>query len=370
MKLAVQTQLLPDDDQARLLREVVERFNAACNWVAGECFARKESNVFEARKFAYHEVRERFGLSSQMAQLAIKTVCDAYKRDKTIRPTFRKHAAVPYDPRTMSFKGIDRVSLLTLAGRIVVPFVLGKYQAERFTNAKGQCDLVLRKDGKWFLIVTVDVPDATPIPTTDFIGVDLGIVNIGTTSDGDTFSGADVDRTRTKHNKQRKRLQRKGTKGAKKKLKRVRANEARFRKHENHVISKTIVETARRTGRGIAVEDLSGIRGRVTASGGDARNRLSGWSFFQLYSFLAYKATLAGVPIVKVDPRNTSRTCAECGHCERANRKSQGEFSCRSCGHRANADQNAARNIRALAASKSAIGLDSLPRLSRKAAGL
>jgi putative transposase len=71
-----------------------------------------------------------------------------------------------------------------------------------------------------------------------------------------------------------------------------------------------------------------------------------GWSFFQLRSFVEYKAQLVGVPIVLVDPRNTSRTCNVCGHCEKANRKSQAEFLCKHCGHSANADLNAARNIR------------------------
>jgi putative transposase len=360
MKLIVQTQLLPDADSSRKLRAIVERFNEACNWIAGECFTRREANVYEARKFAYHAVRERYGLSSQMAQLAIKAVCDVYKRDKDKRIRFRKHAAVPYDIRTMSFKGIDRVSLLTLEGRVLVPFILRSYQAERMPYAKGQCDLVLRKDGKWFLIVTVDLPDAAPIPVTDFLGVDLGIANIATDSDGNTHSGKDVERIRRKHNLQRKRLQRKNTKGAKKKIRRVGSKEARFRQHENHVISKAIVETAQRTGRGIALEDLKGIRARVTARGGDARNRLSGWSFGQLYAFLSYKAQLAGVSVETVDPRNTSRACAECGHTAKSNRQSQSEFVCKACGHHAHADRNAARNIRARALSKRAQELASL----------
>jgi transposase len=75
---------------------------------------------------------------------------------------------------------------------------------------------------------------------------------------------------------------------------------------------------------------------------------MTGWSFHQLRSFLAYKAELIGVSIIYVDPRNTSRTCNECGHCEKANRRSQSEFACQSCGHRANADLNAAKNIRSL----------------------
>jgi IS605 OrfB family transposase len=304
-----------------------------------------------------------------MAQLAIKTARDAYCRDKSIRPRFRKHAAVAYDQRIMSFKGIDKVSLLTLDGRIVVPFILGRYQREGMALPRGQSDLVLRKDGKWFLIVTVDVPDGAPIPTTDFIGVDLGIENIATDSDGTRHSGVEVEKVRRKHNLQRKRLQRRNTKGAKKKLKRISGKEARFRKHENHCISKTIVETAKRTGRGIAVEDLKGIRERVTARGGDARNRLSGWAFAQLYTFMAYKAQIAGIPVVQVDPRYTSQTCPECGHCERSNRKSQSEFRCKRCGHEQHADIVGARNIRNAALSQeralavpcnAAIELDSL----------
>ena len=50
------------------------RMTITCNWIAGECFARQQANVFEVRKFAYHEVRAKFDLSSQMAQLAIKFV--------------------------------------------------------------------------------------------------------------------------------------------------------------------------------------------------------------------------------------------------------------------------------------------------------
>jgi putative transposase len=360
MKLVVQIRLMPDADHSAKLRAVVERTNEAANWIAAIAFENRTANVFELRKLIYHQVRAKFGLSSQQAQLAIKAVSDSYKRDKSIKVAFRPHAAIAYDIRTMGFKGIDRVSLLTLEGRIVVPFILGKYQADRIGSAKGQCDLVLRKDGKWFLIVTVDVPEGTPIPVTDFIGIDLGIANIATDSGGTPYSGKPVESVRRKHNLQRKRLGKRNTNGAKKKLKRVAGKEARFKKHENHCISKAIVDNARRTGRGIALEDLKGIRERVTARGGDARNKLSGWSFGQLVAFLSYKAQVAGVPVVFVDPRNTSKTCAECGHCERSNRRNQAEFQCKACGHVANADVNAARNIRALAVSKPAIELVSL----------
>jgi IS605 OrfB family transposase len=356
MKLTVRIRLMPDVVQAERLKAMTERFNAAADWIAGELFARKVSNKIEAQRLLYHEVRRRFGLSAQTAILCIHRACEAYKRDRSKRPGFRKDAGITYDVRTMSFKGIDKVSLLGLEGRLVVPMLVTGYQAERLGYPKGQCDLI-RRDGKWYLSVTVDVPECLPLDPADFIGVDLGIANIAVDSDGNAHSGEDVERIRRKHNLQRQRLCRRGTKGARKKIKRMRDKEARFRRHQNHVISKRIVESARRTGRGIALEDLEGMRERVTAKGGDARNRLSGWALAQLGSFLGYKAQLAGVPVLYVDPRDTSRTCAECGHCEKANRKSQGEFSCQACGHQAHADANAARNIRARALAKRAPGL-------------
>jgi IS605 OrfB family transposase len=362
MKLTVKVRLMPDAEQSAFLKAMTERFNAAAEWIAGELFARQLSNKIEAQRLFYHEIRERFGLSAQTAILALHRACEAYKRDKSIRPRFRKDAAITYDVRTMSFKGIDKVSLLTLSGRIVVPMIVAAYQAERIGYHKGQCDLA-RIDGKWYLFVTVEVPAGHKLDPIEFLGVDLGVANIAADSDGTEHSGKDVEHVRRKHNLQRKRLQRKGTKGAKKKLRRLAGKEARFRRHENHRISKAIVGNAKGTGRGIGLEDLKGIRDRITARGTDARNRLSGWSFGQLYAFVAYKAELAGVPVVTVDPKNTSRTCAECGHCEKSNRKSQAEFACQACGHRANADSNAARNIafRAQAARKTALELGSYP---------
>jgi transposase len=122
-------------------------------------------------------------------------VVEAYKRDKDKRPKFRKHASVPFSMgKNIGFKGPDRVSISTLKGRVVVPYVMGKYQADRFGWSKGQCDLVLRKDGKWFLLVTVDVPDGTKLPTTDFLGVDLGIRAYAPLFPG--FSGVFMENTR------------------------------------------------------------------------------------------------------------------------------------------------------------------------------
>jgi IS605 OrfB family transposase len=354
MKLTLQTQLFPDADQAAKLQQAVGRFDAAADWLAGIAFDRRLADKYALQKIAYKELRERFGLPSDMAIRCIARVVEAYKRDKAIRPRFRTHAAVPYSMgKNIGFKGPDEVSISTLAGRVVVTFVMGKYQNERFGFSKGQCDLVLRSDGEWFLLVTVEVPEGTPIPSTDFIGVDLGVINIATDSDGGQHTGDDIEATRAEY-AERRRVLDKAAAACKRRGKRPRnlrraklrqkKREQRFRKDVNHRISKKLVAKAKDTGRGIGLEDLQGIRDRHQFRE-PQRARMSGWAFFQLRTFIEYKAQLVGVPVALVDPRNTSRTCPECGHCEKANRKDRAGFECRVCGHRSHADLVGARDV-------------------------
>jgi IS605 OrfB family transposase len=176
--------------------------------------------------------------------------------------------------------------------------------------------------------------------------VDLGIVNLATDSEGETFSGEAVEQNRKRHAALRQRLQKRGTKSAKRHLKKLSRREKRFRKNTNHVISKRIVQKAKATNHAIAIEELRHIRHRTERTVRHSqRARHSSWAFGQLRAFLSYKAALAGVPLYTVDPRNTSRTCHVCGHCAKANRKSQAAFCCVACGHTDNADRNAAINI-------------------------
>jgi IS605 OrfB family transposase len=192
--------------------------------------------------------------------------------------------------------------------------------------------------------VTVEVPDGSPVDPEGWLGVDLGIRNLAVDSDGEAHSGAAVEAVRQRHQRLRNILQPVGTKSAKSHLKKLSGKEARFRSHTNHVISKHIVAKAKGTGRGIAVEDLTGIRDRATVRRSQ-RAMHSGWAFFQLRAFLSYKAAIAGVKLVAVDPRNTSRTCPACGYIDKANRKSQSEFACKSCGFVDHADHVGAVNI-------------------------
>ncbi|MEV4753220.1 transposase [Streptosporangium sp. NPDC049248] len=196
----------------------------------------------------------------------------------------------------------------------------------------------------WFLIATCDIPDRPVAAPDGFLGVDLGIANIATTSGGVHHSGKTLNAVRHRHRELRRRLQAKQTTSAKRLLKRRRRAEARFAANTNHIIAKQIVTEAARTGQGIALEDLQGIRDRVRLRK-PQRVTLHSWSFHQLGRFIAYKAARQGVAVVYVDPAYTSQACSSCGHVDKRNRPDQATFSCTSCGFAEHADVNAARNI-------------------------
>ncbi|WP_084961212.1 RNA-guided endonuclease InsQ/TnpB family protein [Thermoactinospora rubra] len=254
-------------------------------------------------------------------------------------------AEVAYDQRILTFKGRDWVSILTLTGRILVPVAYqGRWLSASGTTMRGQADLVCR-DGTLYLAVVIDVPEPPKDGEPDgWLGVDLGIVNLATDSTGQAHSGKAVRAVRYRNLMLRRRLQQKATKSAKRLLKKRRRAEARFARNTNHVISKHLVGKAQDTRSGIALEDLQGIRDRVTVTRAQ-RADLHSWGFHQLRAFITYKAAIAGVPVRLVDPRNTSRTCPACGHCAKRNRPHRDSFLCVACGFAGPADHIAAINI-------------------------
>ncbi|GAA3552612.1 hypothetical protein GCM10022419_036210 [Nonomuraea rosea] len=280
------------------------------------------------------------------ALLETMRACNA-AADRAAEVAFAHRAlgAVPYDPRILTFKGHDQVSIATLGGRILVPVLnQGRWSALDGTTRRGQTDLIYR-DGQFYLASVIEVPEPPAgAPPRDWLGVDLGIVNLATDSHGTAYSGRAVRAVRFRNRTLRARLQRKGTKSAKRLLKKRRRAEARFARNTNHVISKRLVGKAKDTRTGIALEDLGGIRERVTVTKAQ-RADLHAWSFRQLRTFVTYKAALAGVHVRLVDPRNTSRTCPSCGHCAKRNRPHRDSFLCVACGFAGPADHIAAINI-------------------------
>jgi putative transposase len=259
---------------------------------------------------------------------------------------------VRYDARTYRLMSLDRVSLNTLDGRIVCRLVLGARQHDMLVDPAwdiGGADLVLQR-GVYYLHVTQSreaSPEAEPASGT--LGVDLGIMNLATDSDGETFSGAIVKQARARYHTRRQRLQKVGTKNAKRRLRKNAGRERRFQKDVNHCISKKIVRKAVVDRKALALEDLSGIRERTTVRRTNRYERHA-WAFLQLRQYLlTYKAAWASVPVRVVEPKNTSRTCPRCGYVSKDNRKTQAVFACTNpnipCTFTGNADHVGAINV-------------------------
>ena len=344
MKLTASIQLTPTPAQAAALRRTLETANAACDAISRAAWEAKTFRQFDLHRLCYQDIRAAYGLSAQVTVRCISKVSDSYKLDKRTPRTFAPLGALAYDARILSFKA-ESVSIWTVEGRQTIPFVCGERQRAMLKTQKGESDLVFKK-GKWYLFVTCEVESAPQIETTDILGIDLGIVNIATDSDGESYSGAGIETRRQWYANRRAALQKVGTKSAKRRLKQLYGRQRRFQTDTNHVLSKRLVAKAERTKRGMALEDLTHIRTRARARGPQQRARHSNWAFGQLRAFLSYKAERAGVRVVLIDPRNTSRMCSACGHCEKANRRSQAVFCCVSCGHTSLADYNAAINIK------------------------
>ena len=344
MKLIAQVKLLPTPEQADALRHTLEQANAACQFVSATAWETKTFRQYDLHHKCYQAVREQYGLSAQVAVRAIAKVADAYKLDRKTKRTFKTTGSIAYDDRILAWRLQDQtVSIWTVNGRLRIPFVCGERQLELLQTRQGESDLGLYK-GMYFLSATCEVDEPKPVDVEGTLGVDLGVTNIAVDSEGQVYPARRINNVRHRQRRLRGKLQAKGTRSAKRKLKRLSGKERRFAKDTNHCISKRLVAKAKDTNRAIALEDLEGIRSRVTVRRSQ-RATLHSWAFFQLRSFVTYKAKRVGVPVLLVDPRNTSRTCPACGQVDKANRPSQSKFSCVVCGFAGLADHIAAVNI-------------------------
>ena len=216
-------------DQAEALHKTMHQFNAACNDVAKTAFDMHLANKIELQKTVYYPIRKRYNLSAQMAVRAISKAVEAYKKDKSIQVEFDPNGAMPYDQRIMSWKELDRVSLLTLEGRIILPVRICGYYSPRMNMPRGQCDLIFRNK-TFYLAVVVDAPEASPIDATAVLGIDLGRKNIAVDSTSEVFSGDAIEKTKIKTDNIKADLQRCGTPSAKRHLKKIGKRESRFRR--------------------------------------------------------------------------------------------------------------------------------------------
>jgi IS605 OrfB family transposase len=331
---------LPSERFLPLMAQCAEIFNAHVDWA----LANGTYNKNKAHRDLYADVRQKYpSVPSALLQTVRDNAMEAVKATKFKRkPRKKPTSGLRYDKRTITLRG-QQLTLSCIGKRVQVILNVPEYFREVFENWKfAAATLTYSKHDKQFwvrLVFETENPELQQLG--DVQGVDRGLYHLITTSDGQFFSGSKIRATQRRYLHNRKTLQQKGTRSAKRRLKAMSGREKRFMKDVNHCVSKKLANQPNIAV--FALEDLSGIR---TQRRGKKLNKwLSSWAFYQLETFLGYKAEAKGKRIAFVDARHTSQRCSVCKHISRTNRK-KSRFHCRNCGHKAHADVNAAVNIR------------------------
>ncbi len=303
-------------------------------------------------------------LPSQTAQAVIKNLQDNYVSWFVLRKTDN-------DANPPMFRRKDKPSPLTfyqqfsiVNGRITI-IMSRKFRTENGINEisfdvgvwrdiKGvpkMCNII-RQGNKWMAHIVYEVPERKLKKYPNTMGVDLGIINLITTADTHgntkTYSGRQALSIQHYFNKEIAKVQGKSMKQQKKKRTK---STSRMHRHKSRQINQLIHTATKRTiddaikhkvGT-IVIGDIKNIRKDKHWRKKDSQ-KLHSWSFAKLTSQLTYKAMLAGIRVVKVGERDTSKTCSVCGVIKKSNRKHRGLYRCK-CGNQMNADINGARNI-------------------------
>jgi IS605 OrfB family transposase len=343
----------------------------------------KTGNVHRLQKALYGEIRGQFGVPAQMACSIFRQVGATYRGLWTRWHNNQEARAAGYTKRR--FKGLDqaphyasptvtyvygydyslkieqRISLLTLAGRIIVPYQGWRRHVTflRETAEIGEAKLWYdQTKQRFYLLValSIETPDPTPERYSQVVGVDVGQRYLATVTTPENrsqfYSGKEI-RQKTDHvARLQKRLRKKGTRSATRKRIQLSRRERRLKQQTNHAISKSILDTHPQAL--IGLEDLTGIRERTKRKHGKkaskkqrrANRHASKWAFAELHAFLDYKARLSASLCIKVDADYTSQMCPRCGYTSKANRPEKGLlFACQQCQYRLHADLVGARNI-------------------------
>jgi putative transposase len=369
----IRFQLLPTAEQCDVLFETIRQYTECFNAVASYGWKRGEKNSVELHKATYYQLREAYPrLPSQLVISARAKAAEAVKSAFTWKikkerefprkvakararnkpdPVFKpvqcpqsNITSIRYDARSYAFRG-DCVSLATVAGRQVVEVHSYSFARQLLSRsiAFDSADLIFRK-GKFWMYIVVTLPNVEFIPNGDVVGVDFGITRAAVASNNQFFGKRSWKNTEQRYFRLKRTLQSKGTKSAKRHLKKLSGRTARFRLDCDHVVSRQLVQSVS-PGTMIVIEDLMEIRSNTNQRSKEQKRAMHQWSFNRLRNLLAYKAEMHCCMVIGVDPRHTSQRCSRCGHIHPSNRHSQSRFKCRNCGFELNADLNGSRNI-------------------------
>jgi putative transposase len=323
--------------------ETIRTYNKACNYCLSIGFKIKTHNKSKLHKATYKQIRKKFPkLNSSYVCAARDQASDMLKRERLRKlPKKKLSSGIRLNHNTFApflKKGI--ISLSTTFGRIKISVNIAKH-FKQYLDWKISAATLFLKNGNLFLHLIAEIKTPSKIIPTKPLGIDRGIINPVVTSDAQFFNSNHIRAVKGKYTWLRQRLQSKGTRSAKRHLRKLSGREQRFMKDVNHCISKAIANSDADL---FVLEKLS-IR-RSKKNGKRFNKKLGTWAFRQFQVFLEYKAEFLGKTVEYVDPKHTSQRCSKCGEVRKANRK--GVWYRCTCGFSLNSDLNAARNILAL----------------------
>lgn len=326
------------------LLDTMEQYSKSAQIVADVGYNQGINNKRVLHDATYRVIRELLDLPAQLVCSSRDKACEVLKsvfRKQGSKPEFKQFLTIRYDARSFSFKESE-VSLCSINGRIKIPIKIAEYYKQYLDWNVDSADLIYDCKHRMFLHITVSRDIDTAFSSSNgFVGIDVGVKPIAVTSEKQFFSNT-MKSTMERYEHLRSVLQAKGTKSAKRHLKKLSGREARFKANVNHVISKAIVEKLN-AGDTIVLENIKNIR---RGKKGKRWKWLHKWNFYQLRQFIGYKAIRKGANVIHVEPPNTSTRCSKCTSMN--TERVRGWFHCLDCGYQLNSHLNASFNIREL----------------------
>jgi putative transposase len=382
--LSAKLKLKTSPAQLAALRHTQLAYRDALNYVSRYSFEHgKISSKVALQEATYDDLRTRFGLPSQMACSVPRHVGATYKglwtkvkqnaKHRKDGRTKKRYRGLDQPPKYVSptveyqygkdysFKKEQHVSVLTLEGRVIMAYTGYSKHVEWIQHGAeiGAAKLWYDKSKKQFYLLVslqLETPDPAPQQHTHIVGVDVGIRYLAVTSTAEGscsfYSGKSIVAKANHYARLRKRLQKKGTRSATRRLVAISGRERRLKQDANHVVSKRIVQSHPHSL--IGLEELTHIRERTRRKKGKhatkkqrrANATHSKWSFAELHGMIAYKAILHESMAIKIDADYSSQACPRCGHTCPQNRPDKGLlFLCQNCHYTLHADLVGARNV-------------------------
>lgn len=342
MQRTIKIKLENDND----LIETIRIFSKARQYVNDIGFKKKIYNKNKLNKLTYKKIKKLYpNLPTGLIQTARDVASESIKREKCKRPIkVKEFSSVRLDKRNLRVDLKHHlISISSINKRKKITFQTHKI-VEKYKNWSAIAGTLCYKQKQLYLNLVVEKENpqinlGSINIKKNILGIDRGINNILVCSNNMFYNSKNLKEIKGKYQYLKKVLQKKGTKSAKRHLKKISRKETRFVSDTNHRLSKWITNSDFKV---FVLEDLKDMKHKK--NGRRFNKKLGSWSFRQFETFLKYKCEEKKKLVISINPKYTSQTCSKCNNIKKANRKGN-NFKCLKCGYELHADLNASKNI-------------------------